>query len=69
MTKSDKVIVYTSKKLFEVEMIREYLSDHDITSFIMNKMDSSYHFGEIELLVPAIDELRVKDLIAEFHKK
>lgn len=64
----DKVIAYTTNQLFEAEMIKKYLSDHQVTAFILNKMDSAYHFGEIELLVYRDDVIVAKKLIEEFHK-
>ena len=64
----DKVIAYTTNQLFEAEMIRKYLSDHQVTAFILNKMDSAYHFGDIELLVYKDDLIKAKKLIGDFHK-
>jgi hypothetical protein len=34
----------------------------------MNKQDSSYHFGSIELYVMPQDEARAKEIILEFDK-
>jgi hypothetical protein len=66
---SEKVLVYTTNKLYEAEMIRQYLFDHNITAFIMNKMDSAYLFGDIELLVARDDVIRSKKLIGDFLKQ
>ena len=63
-----RIAVYTTNKLFEAEMIKQYLSDHNIVAFILNKMDSAYHFGEIEILVPGDDVIRSKKLIEDFFK-
>jgi hypothetical protein len=65
----DKVLVYTTNKMYEAEMIRQYLLDHNITAFIMNKMDSAYLFGDIELLVGRDDVIRSKKLIGDFLKQ
>ena len=64
----DKVLVYTTNQLFEAEMIKKYLFDHQIPAFILNKMDSAYHFGEIEILVYRDDVIRSKKLIEAFHE-
>ncbi len=64
----DKVVVYTTNQQFEAEMIKKYLFDHQITAFILDKMDSAYHFGEIEILVYKDDTIRSKKLIEDFHK-
>lgn len=66
---SEKVLVYTTNKLYEAEMIRQYLLDHNITAFIMNKMDSAYLFGDIEMLVARDDVIRSKKLIGDFLKQ
>jgi hypothetical protein len=66
---SNRVQAYTTNKLFEAEMIKQYLFDNEIQSFILNKMDSSYLFGEIEILVARDDLIRSKKLIGDFLKK
>ncbi|MCF8346044.1 MAG: DUF2007 domain-containing protein [Bacteroidales bacterium] len=66
---SNRIQAYTTNKLFEAEMIKQYLFDNEIQSFILNKMDSSYLFGEIEILVARDDLIRSKKLIADFLKK
>ena len=63
-----RVTVYTTNKLFEAEMVRQFLSDRDVSSFILNKMDSAYHFGEIEILVSRDDVIRAKKLIEDFFR-
>lgn len=66
---SDRVVVYSTNRLFEAEMIKQYLADNDILAFILNKMDSAYHFGDIELLVLKDDVIRSKKLIEDFLKQ
>jgi hypothetical protein len=43
------------------------LSDHNIHSFIVNKQDSAYKFGDIELYVHRDHVIRAKMLIREFE--
>jgi hypothetical protein len=66
---SDRVVVYSTNRLFEAEMIKQYLYDNDILAFILNKMDSAYHFGDIEILVLKDDVIRSKKLIEDFLKQ
>jgi len=47
-------------------MVRQMLSDHNIQSFLINKQDSAYKFGEVELYVNRDDVIRAKKLIQEF---
>jgi hypothetical protein len=66
---NDRVVVYSTNRLFEAEMIKQYLSDNGILAFILNKMDSAYHFGDIEILVLKDDVIRSKKLIEDFLKQ
>ena len=63
---SDKVIVYTTNNAVEAEMVHQQLSNHAITSFIVNKQDSSYLFGEIEVHVDRDDFIRAKKIIEDY---
>ena len=47
-------------------MVRQMLSDHNIQSFLVNKQDSAYKFGDVELYVNRDDVIRAKKLIQEF---
>ena len=44
-------LVFTSNFLHKVEIVKAILKDHGIESVIVNKKDSSYLFGDIELYV------------------
>ena len=63
----DWVIVYTTNKLYQAELFREVLADHEIGSFVINKMDSSYRFGNIEVYVKIDNILKAKMLVKEFE--
>lgn len=63
---SDKVLIYTSDKSFRVEIIKQLLADNNIKAFSINKRDSSYLFGDIELYVYRDDVIRAKMLINNF---
>lgn len=64
---NDKVIVYTTNKMYEAEIVRQILSDNGIVSFLINKMDSAYQFGDIEVLVLGDHVMRAKLLIQEYE--
>lgn len=61
------MLVYSSDKAYEVEMLKNILHDHGIPAFIINKKDSSYLFGEIELYVDPDNVIRAKQLISKFE--
>lgn len=66
---NDRVAVYTTNKMYEAEIVREILGDHGINSFLLDKMDSAYKFGEIEIHVLREYVIRSKRLIQEFEKQ
>lgn len=64
---SDLVHIYSSGQAYQVELIKQMLIDHNISAFLVNKQDSAYKFGEIELFVDRDDVIRAKLLIQEFE--
>jgi hypothetical protein len=66
---TDQVYIYSVGVPYEAELIRQMLSDHDIEVFIVNKQDSIYKFGDIELYVNRDHVIRAKKLIKEFESK
>ncbi len=63
----DWIIIYTTNKSYQAEIFRNVLSDHEIESFIINKQDSSYKFGNIEVYVKRDHVLKAKMLVKEFE--
>ena len=66
---TDLVNIYSAGKLYVAELIRQMLTDHNIQSFIVNKQDSAYKFGDIELFVHRDEVIKAKMLIQEFEEK
>ena len=60
------VHIFSSGQPYQAEMVRQMLTDHNIQSFIVNKQDSAYKFGDVELYVNRDDVIRAKKLIQEF---
>lgn len=58
-------LIYTSNQLYEIEMAKSLLSENEIESYIVNKQDSMYLFGDIELYVNINDILKAKLIISE----
>ena len=63
----DWVIVYTTNKSYQAELFREVLGDHNIESIVINKQDSSYKFGNVEVYVKRDKILKAKMLVKEFE--
>jgi len=59
-------VIYSTNQLYDAEMVKEMMADNEIECVIMNKQDSTYKFGEIEVCVPIVEVLKAKQLIIEF---
>ncbi len=57
-------VVYADGFPPAVELRRAVLEEHGIPAVILNKRDSSYLFGFVELLVQEEDAVRAESLIA-----
>ena len=64
---ADKVLVYTTNQTYLVEILKQYLSDNGIIAFTIDKRDSAYLFGDIEVYVENDDVMRAKLLINKFE--
>lgn len=57
--------IYSTSILHQAELLKHLLDDNGITAIIMNKQDSAYSFGDIELYVKPADVVRAKHLISK----
>lgn len=55
--------IYTSGYLHEIELLRGVLDENQITAIVINKQDSAYHIGDIELYVRFEDAFLANQLI------
>lgn len=58
-------VVYSDGFPPAVELRRAVLEEHGIPAVVLNKRDSSYLFGFVELLVQEGDTLRAESLITD----
>ncbi len=57
-------MIFSSSKLYQVEIMKALLEDENIPCVIVNKQDSAYIvIGEIELYVKREDVLKAKQII------
>lgn len=61
-------VVFSTNQLYEAEIVKDIMADNDIECVIMNKQDSNYRFGEIEVCVPTESVFKAKQLVIEFNK-
>jgi hypothetical protein len=64
---SEWVMVYSTNQIHHCEMVKQFLEDNDIHAMSIDKRDSSYLFGEIELYVNRDEVLKSKLLIEKFE--
>ena len=67
MTEQNWVIIFTTNVLYEAEILKEFLSSNEIDTFVLNKQDSLYHIGDIELYSMPEDVMKAKLLIEKFN--
>ncbi len=65
--RDDLVMVYSTNQVFHAEMLKQFLSDNGIAAFSINKQDSNYLFGSIEVYVNRDDVIKAKILIKKFE--
>jgi hypothetical protein len=62
--KQNWVLIYSSPVLVEVELIKGLLKENDIEAVLINKKDSAYLFGDIELYVTSEDAFNANQIIS-----
>lgn len=58
------VKIRTYSKAIEAEIVKQMLEEHEIPAVLLNKQDSSYLFGKIELYVNEANEAVANVLIS-----
>jgi len=66
---TEQVSIYSTGNPIAAEIIRQMLEESGIPALIMNKQDSFYRFGDIELYTHRDNVIRAKKLIQEFESK
>ena len=60
------ICVYTTSQVHKAEIMKEFLAEENIEAVVVNKKDSMYLFGEVELFVQPEDENLATELIKGF---
>ncbi len=66
---TDWVSVYSTPELYEAEIIKEILAENEIECVSMNKRDSAYLTGEIEIFVPTDQAFEARQLVIKFQNE
>lgn len=64
----DWVKLFETTNFYKAEMIRQALAEHGIDAVIMNKQDSSYRFGLVELFAHESDREVTQDIIRQMEE-
>ncbi len=60
----DWIKIYSSGASYKAELLKGLLFENNIEAVIINKQDSSYLFGELELYVNSEDVVKAKHVIS-----
>ncbi len=58
--------LFGSRFLYKAEILKSLLEENDILAVIINKQDSAYLFGDIEVFVKLDDMLKAKHILQRF---
>lgn len=68
MNNKDWTVIFTTGQDHLAVLAKQFLENEGKTAIIMNKKDSTYLFGSIDLLVDKSDEADCLLLIAQFKE-
>jgi hypothetical protein len=57
------VCIYSTSKLISAELAKEILEENSIAAVVINKQDSTYLFGLIEIYVERDEAVRAKFIL------
>ena len=61
----DWVKIYTSNQFFKSEIVKQVLIDNEVEAVLLNKQDSSYKFGEVEVHIQQADFNKALEIILQ----
>jgi len=61
--------IFSTETPYKAELLKGLLEENDIEAIVINKKDSAYLFGELELFVHIDDVLQAKHIITTFNEK
>lgn len=62
----DWVLIYSASKMYQAELLKEVLSENEIICDLINKKDSSFLLGDIEVYVHNEDKEKALALVKDF---
>lgn len=62
------VAVFTTNQPYRAELAKQVLEQSSIESVLMNKRDSFYHVGEVEVLVKQNNVIKAKNVLKSLEE-
>lgn len=63
------VCIYTTEASYIAEIAKDLLHENEIDAVIINKQDTNYHFGILEIYVERDNAIRSTYLLKDLRKK
>ncbi len=60
--------IHVTPQLFEAQAIQAFLSANQVEAILLNKQDSMYKFGEIEIYVKEQDAVAAVQLLNSYNE-
>ncbi len=64
----DWIKLFVTNNPIQAEITKQMLEEHEIPVVVINKQDSSYRFGQVELYVHGSAEAFARTLMAELEQ-
>ena len=61
------VVIFRCTAPYKAELLKAVLEENEIPTVVINKKDSSYLFGEIEVYVTQDDVMKAKQIVNRFE--
>lgn len=61
------ISVYETDLLYRAELVKDILNNEDVDAVILNRKDSSYHFGSIQVMVNPEDREKAAKIVKSIH--
>lgn len=60
------LVAHIVNELYQAELAKKALGDHGISSVIINRIDSAYQQGYVEILVERDSLIKAKNILKDF---
>lgn len=61
------ISVYETDQLYRAELVKDILNNEEVDAVILNRKDSSYHFGSIQVMIHPEDKEKAAKIVKSIH--